>query len=81
MYLDSDSSFGAYPGNKSGKQIDFTQTVLKEMIKAGIMKRTDKHLQGSQWFTNFKKSSTSDKEIKEFMDINEKVFKTVIEGQ
>lgn len=70
LYLDSDSSFGAYPGGKTGPQIDFSTAVLKAMIQAGLMGRTEKHLSGSQWFSNFKQTNATDDQIRKFIEIN-----------
>lgn len=72
MYLDSDSSIGAYPGDKVGLQIEFINSILRDMIANKIMKRTDKHLTGSRWFANFKSDYASDSEITKFIEINKK---------
>lgn len=64
--LDSDSSFGAYLYDKSGPLIDFARNLQQRLLEAKIMKRTEKHMQASQWFVNLKSVYATDDEIKAF---------------
>lgn len=79
IYLDSDGWFGAYPGNKTNnRQIDFTQAVLRATIEAGILGRTEKNLDASQWFTNLKQKSPDD-QIRQFVEVNKAALSNITE--
>lgn len=69
MYIDSDSSIGVY-SDKTGPLADYVHELLRRMVAANILKRTDKHAKGTQWFTNLKKSYASDDEVQKFISIN-----------
>jgi hypothetical protein len=77
MYLDSDSSIGVYP-DKVGPIADFAQALLIKMIEAGILKRNEKHLRGTQWFTSLKINYANDIEIEKFVKINQDVFQDAV---
>lgn len=77
LYLDSDSSIGVYLGDNKGPIIDFANTLLKELINKQLMKRTEKHLQGSQWFINLKQDYATDDDIDKFLDINRKIIDSI----
>ena len=78
LFLDSDSSIGAYPSNKSGKILTFLELLLQEMIKQNMLKRTGSHLNAMQWFINLKKSYATDVQIEQFVALNEKVLQAVL---
>jgi hypothetical protein len=77
LYMDSDSSFGAYTYNKSGPQIDFVKNILERLVEQNIMKKTEKNLQNTQWFVTLKKTYTSDEEVQTFVDITRQAYELI----
>jgi hypothetical protein len=72
--INSDSSIGAWVGDKTGLQIDFIQTVLNELITHNMLGKQDRHLNYSRWFVDIKKSTANDNDVRKFLDINRKVY-------
>lgn len=70
LYLESSGNLGDWPGKRNGKHIDFTKSLINNVVALGILNKTQDDLAKTRFHISLKSSSASDNDISRFIEIN-----------